>query len=98
MPQTIEAEWAAEAGHALAFAAMSATALLDLSLVVLDGAVPAATRAQLVEATRRALAAMPAAGIDRPHIAEGTLGRSARMLGAAALPLSHFFQPAGKLG
>lgn len=98
VPEAIEAEWADEAGRALAFAAMSATALLDLSLVVLDGAVPAATRARLAEATRRALAAMPAAGIDRPRIVKGSLGRSARMLGAAALPLSHFFQPDGKLG
>lgn len=97
VPEAIEAAWVAEAGEALAFVALSAVALVDLPRVVLDGAVPAATRARLAEATRQALAAMPAAGIDRPEIVEGALGRNARVLGAAALPLSHFFQPDGEL-
>ncbi|MBK4214613.1 ROK family transcriptional regulator [Paracoccus caeni] len=96
-PPEIEAEWARDAGRSLAFAAMSAVALLDLSMVVIDGAVPPATRALLVEETRRAISEMPAAGIDRPEVVEGTLGNSARTLGAAALPLSHFFLPDGKL-
>mgnify|MGYP000885066259 CR=1 FL=1 len=97
VPPDIEADWAEEAGRALAFAAMSAVALVDLPLVVIDGAVPPATRARLAQATRRALEAMPAAGIDRPTVLEGSLGRSARILGAASLPLSHFFQPDGAL-
>ena len=97
VPPDIEADWAEEAGRALAFAAMSAVALVDLPLVVIDGAVPPATRARLAQATRRALEAMPAAGIDRPTVLEGSLGRSARILGAAGLPLSHFFQPDGAL-
>ena len=98
VPEDIEAEWARDAGQALAFVALSAVALVDLPLVVIDGAVPPATRARLVQATRDAIGRMPAAGIDRPKVIEGSLGRQARVLGAAALPLSHFFQPDGKLG
>ncbi|WP_410217315.1 ROK family protein [Paracoccus sp. (in: a-proteobacteria)] len=97
VPSEVEQDWADEAGRALAFVALSAVALADLPLVVIDGAVPPATRTRLTEATRRALSVMPAAGIDRPRVVEGSLSRSARILGAAALPLSHFFQPDGAL-
>ncbi|QBX35198.1 ROK family protein [Paracoccus liaowanqingii] len=95
MPAAIEQDWADQAGQALAFTALSAVALVDLPLVVIDGAVPPATRARLTEATRRAMADLPAAGIDRPEVIEGDLGRRARILGAAGLPLAHFFQPDG---
>lgn len=98
VPEAIEREWIADAGRGLAFAAMSAVALVDLPLVVIDGAVPAATRTRLVEATRLSLEAMPGAGVDRPDLVEGSLGRHARVLGAAALPMAHFFEPDGELG
>lgn len=95
VPLEVEEAWAQEAGRALAFAALSAVALVDVPLVVIDGAVPPETRARLARATRAALEEMPAAGIDRPRVIEGSLGRSARILGAAGLPLAHFFQPDG---
>lgn len=98
IPLTIEQDWAEKSGEALAFVALSAVALADLPLVVIDGALPPATRARLATATRAALSGMPAAGIDRPKVIEGDLGRSARILGAAALPLSHFFLPDGAMG
>lgn len=98
VPERVEAEWVAEAGAALAFVALAAVAIVDLPLVVIDGAVPPATRARLVAATRAALSDIPGEGIDLPVVIEGSLGRNARVLGAAALPLSHFFQPDGELG
>ncbi|MDQ1899090.1 ROK family transcriptional regulator [Paracoccus sp. WLY502] len=93
----IETPWIAESAEALAFVALSATALLDIPVVLIDGAIPTATRRALADATRTALARLPAAGIDRPQIVEGSLARSARILGAAALPLAHFFEPGGTL-
>lgn len=96
-PEKIEAEWAEQAGRGLAHVALAAVSLADLPLVVIDGAIPASTRKRLVEATRRALAELPTEGIDCPDVIEGSLGRSARVLGAAALPLSHFFQADGRL-
>ncbi|MDP5307823.1 ROK family transcriptional regulator [Paracoccus spongiarum] len=98
VPDATEAVWVNDAAEALAFAAMSAVALVDLPLVVIDGAVPPGTRTRLADATRRAIAAMPSAGLDRPQVVEGSLGRHARVLGAAALPLSHFFELDGELG
>lgn len=97
VPQDIQAPWIAESAEALAFVALSATALLDIPAVVIDGAVPPATRRALADATRAAMARLPGAGIDRPQVIEGSLARSARILGAAALPLAHFFEPGGAL-
>lgn len=98
VPEEITADWIARAGQAMAFSTLAATALLDLPLVVIDGALPLAIRQRLVAATEAAMTASPAAGIDRPRVIAGSLGRSARVLGAAGLPLSHYFQPGGQLG
>lgn len=98
VPPEIEAGWIAESAEALAFVSMSAVALLDVPVVVIDGAIPRPTRTALADATRAALAHLPAGGIDRPQIVEGSLARSARILGAAALPLAHFFEPGRPLG
>lgn len=95
IPPAIEAEWSATAGEAMAFSALSAAALCDLSAVVIDGAVPAATRARLLADTGAALARLSHAGLDLPALREGSLGRHARILGAAALPLAEIFLPAG---
>lgn len=95
VPPDIEAAWVRESADAMAFAALSAVALLDVPLVVIDGAIPSALRDRLARAVGKALSALPAAGIDRPEVAQGSLGRSARILGAAALPLAHFFEPGG---
>lgn len=97
VPADVERAWVRDSAAAIAFAAVSAVALLDVPAVVVDGAIPPALRNRLVEATREAVTALPAAGIDRPEILPGTLGRSARILGAAALPLAHFFEPGGGL-
>lgn len=95
VPQDIEAPWIAESAEALAFVALSSVALVDIPVAVIDGAIPQPTRRALAHATRAALSRLPAAGIDRPEIIEGSLARSARILGAAALPLAHFFEPGG---
>lgn len=97
VPAEIEARWIAEAGDALAFVALAAVSIADLPVIVVDGAVPPAIRTRLAEATRNGLAKLRAEGIDRPEVIEGSLGRTARVLGAVALPLTHFFQPDGGL-
>lgn len=98
VPDGIEADWIRQSGEALAFVSLAAVSIVDLPTIVLDGAVPAGIRSRLADATRQALEALPAEGIDRPEVIEGTLGRNARILGAVALPLTHFFQPDGALG
>jgi len=69
--------------------------VLDLPLVVIDGAMPAALRAGLVQATAAGLAGMRHHGVTLPEVRAGTLGRRARTLGAAALPLGAGFLPGG---
>lgn len=96
-PEQIEADWANQAGRGLAHVALAAVSLADLPLIVIDGAIPAMTRSRLTEATRLALHELPSEGIDLPEVIEGSLGRNARVMGAAALPLSHFFQADGRL-
>lgn len=91
----VVADWVRDSGRVLAFAALSAQALCDLGAVVIDGALPPHLRDDLVMATGAAMHALPGAGMDRPVIVPGHLGRRARVLGAAALPLAQQFLPGG---
>ncbi|MCQ0971806.1 ROK family transcriptional regulator [Paracoccus sp. TK19116] len=95
VPSTLLDAWISDAGKALAFAGFAATTICDLDAVVIDGAVPTAIRSRIVAATQNAMADLPQAGVDPPAIVEGSLGRSARILGAAALPLAQGFLPEG---
>ncbi|MFV0303300.1 MAG: ROK family protein [Paracoccus sp. (in: a-proteobacteria)] len=96
-PPDIERDWAHRAGEALAWAVVTTAAVTDLGAVLIDGALPAATRDLLAQETRAAMTRLPSAGLDLPPVLTGTLGRAARTLGAAALPLWHLFLPDGAL-
>jgi predicted NBD/HSP70 family sugar kinase len=80
--------WLDQAAAALAQATLAAAALLEVQAVLIDGWMPVAVRAELVQRTRAALLRLDLAGIDVPEIREGTVGAEARALGAAAIPLS----------
>ncbi|WP_289893108.1 ROK family transcriptional regulator [Paracoccus sp. TOH] len=95
LPPAIARQWLDESARVLSHAALGAVAVLDLPLVVIDGAMPAALREALVQATAAGLAAMRHHGVTLPEVRAGTLGRRARTLGAAALPLSAGFMPGG---
>lgn len=97
VPPEAERGWARQAGAAMAWAAVTSAAVVDLGAVLIDGALPPATRDLLIAETRAAMARLPSAGLDLPPVLPGTLGRGARTLGAAALPLSHVFLPDGAL-
>lgn len=91
IPPTVRAEWLRTAGAAIAFASLSATTILDLEAVVIDGAMSAELRDDLVAAVNAALLDLPGAGVGLPRVLAGSLGRSARAIGAAALPLAEQF-------
>jgi predicted NBD/HSP70 family sugar kinase len=80
--------WLDTAARGLAHAILSATALIELEAVVIDGWMPVAIRAELTARTEAALHRLDLAGIDPPAIRAGTVGANARSLGAAAIPLS----------
>jgi predicted NBD/HSP70 family sugar kinase len=92
-------EWIEKASEGLASAIMSATALLELDAVLIDGWMPPAVRRQITLATQSAFARLDHAGITPPAIREGTIGPQARTLGAAAVPLSqrYLLDPAAML-
>jgi predicted NBD/HSP70 family sugar kinase len=81
--------WLDEAAGGLAHAILSAAALIELEAVLIDGWMPTDIRAELTARTERALHKLDLAGIDPPAIRQGTVGANARVLGAAAIPLSH---------
>lgn len=81
-------QWLEEAGRALAYATVAATAVIDFEAAIIDGWMPPQIRAELVKATRQALATIDIEGIAAPLIREGTVGAHARAIGAASLPLS----------
>ncbi len=86
--------WLARAADALAMTIISATALLDLDAVVLDGSLSRRLLDRLLQQTRQALEAYRLVGIVRPSRLElGQVGSHARALGAALLPLHTQFFP-----
>lgn len=99
VPWHLRMNWIVDAAQAMAWASLSAVAVADLRMVVIDGALPPDWRRELVAATATALGRLPSAGLELPQVREGGLGRRARALGAAALPLTALFglQPATQL-
>ncbi len=75
----------------MAYAIVSAAAVIDFEAAIIDGWMPQTIRRQLVEATRAALNAIDVEGLQVPTIREGTVGIHARAIGGASLPLSERF-------
>ncbi len=84
-------DWFSSAGDALAYAIVSASAVIDFEAAIIDGWMPAAARARLVAAARQSLSKIDVEGLKLPAVLEGTVGHHARALGAASLPLSERF-------
>jgi len=84
-------DWIKNAATALAYAIVSASAVIDFEAAVIDGWMPIAVRHRLVEAVRVALDEIDIEGLTVPAVREGTVGIHARALGGASLPLSERF-------
>jgi predicted NBD/HSP70 family sugar kinase len=79
--------WLEQAADALAWASVASCAIMDFEAVLIDGAMPVAVRARLVDMTRAALATKDMRGLIRPVTVEGNIGSNARGIGAAAGPI-----------
>ncbi|MEL7165842.1 MAG: ROK family transcriptional regulator [Pseudomonadota bacterium] len=79
--------WIEETADALAAASVAASAVIDFEAVVIDGAMPAAIRARIVDRVTALLPAKDMRGLNRPTIAEGQIGANARGIGAAVGPI-----------
>lgn len=84
-------DWLSEAVPALAQLIIGAVAVIDFPAIVVDGNMPASLRSLIVERLTKALPDFPLSGLIVPDIIAGSLGPSARPLGAASLPLSKRF-------
>ncbi|WP_409338552.1 ROK family transcriptional regulator [Curvibacter cyanobacteriorum] len=89
--------WLQAAGTAIALASNSASCLLDLDGVILDGAFDRALLDALLTHTERALDRYSWEGVARPQLLAGTIGSDAGALGGALLPLYANFAPAPDL-
>jgi len=79
--------WIAEAASALAQAVATLLAIIDFEAIIIDGAFPADVRRRLVERTNEQWARMDRQGLTDAVVVEGSIGRDARAIGGAALPL-----------
>jgi predicted NBD/HSP70 family sugar kinase len=88
IPDAILDDWLQHASEGLAYATLSAAALVELEAVMIDGWMPTAIRAEITRRTEAALNCLDLSGVEPPQVREGTVGAEARALGAAAIPLA----------
>jgi predicted NBD/HSP70 family sugar kinase len=79
--------WMTEAAGALAQAVATLLSIIDFEAIIIDGAFPADVRRRLVERTNAQWARMDRQGLTDAVVVEGSIGRDARAIGGAALPL-----------
>lgn len=79
--------WVTAAAEALAQAIAALLAMIDFEAVIIDGAFPLDVRRRLVERTNEHWARMDRQGLTEAVVVEGSIGRDARAIGGAALPL-----------
>ena len=85
--------WLDDAARAIAFAINSATCLLDLEGVIIDGSIDRGLLDKLLTEVEKALGYYSWEGVVRPIVLGGTIGSDARAMGAALLPLHANFGP-----
>lgn len=85
--------WLSSASEALAMCITSASALLDMDAVVIDGTLGGPLMAELIQRTRDNLSHYPSQGLHTPVILPGRVGAHARAVGGALLPLHTQFFP-----
>ena len=88
-PDHVVSQWIDASAQAIASATLSASTVLELDAVFVDGWIPATVRARITDQSANALTKMDLAGIAPPVFLEGTIGSNARALGAAATALSY---------
>jgi predicted NBD/HSP70 family sugar kinase len=82
---------------AIAASIASASALLDLEAVVIDGEIDRALLREVIGRTDEALGVFDWQGMTRPRLVEGQIGPDARAMGGAILPLYAHFAPKHEL-
>lgn len=86
--------WVTHTARALATAAVSAAAVVDVATVVVDGGFPGTIKAQIIARLQTALEQLDTQEISPLCVHAGVLGRSAAAMGAAYQPIlaAHFLE------
>ncbi len=85
-------DWIEATAANLGLAAASVASVIEVEAILIDGAMPEEVRHRLTQATRAHFSGFDLSGVERPRIVEGSVGRRARSLGAALLPIhSRYF-------
>ena len=85
-------DWIEQTADQIALATLMICAVVDFEAVVIDGAMPVNVRARIVARTLERVAELDTRGLYPPRVLEGSIGKNARALGAAANPIqSNFF-------
>lgn len=79
--------WIQETARHLAMAVVASCSVIDFEAAVIDGDFPAEVGQRIVEATKAEIGNLDLRGLQEPEIYPGAVGRDARALGAASLPL-----------
>lgn len=88
LPDAVIDDWIDGAAQGLAYATLSAAALIELEAVMIDGWMPVSVRAEITRRTEAALNRLDLSGVEPPQVRQGTVGADARAMGAAAIPLA----------
>ncbi len=84
-------QWIDGSAKALAFSIVSSSAVIDFEVAIIDGWLPRPVLKQLIEVIKKHIDDLNLTGLDVPKVHEGTIGKDARVIGAASLPLSERF-------
>jgi len=84
--------WIGETAQELAKASLSICSVIDFEAILIDGAFPADVREELVTRVSRYILNQDKRGLISPSIEAGSVGETARSIGAASSPIfSQFF-------
>jgi predicted NBD/HSP70 family sugar kinase len=95
--RSLSDDWMRQTCPAIAGSIASASALLDLEAVVIDGEIDRALLREVIGRTDEALGVFDWQGMTRPRLIEGLIGPDARAMGGAILPLYAHFAPKHEL-
>ena len=80
-------DWIQQTARHLAMAVVAACSVIDFEAAIIDGDFPAEVRQRIVDATQAEINRLDLRGLKPPETYTGAVGRDARALGAASLPL-----------
>ncbi len=84
-------DWIAHTARHLAIAVVAVSAVIDFERILIDANCPPEVRERLIAATRAEINGLDTRGIAAPIILAASVGRNARAIGAASLPITARF-------